>query len=72
MTAEETPGDRIIWKEHTLAAQNPDYGGEARRAVFEAWRDKPGAVHGFGTSVETALADLLRREYDAGGTPEES
>lgn len=60
-----TPGDRIIWKEHYLTAQNPDYGGTAERAVFEAWRDKPGSGHGFGPSLETALADLLRREHDA-------
>ena len=71
MTAEEAPGDRIIWKEHTLTAQNPDYEGEATRVVFEAWRDKPFSEHGFGTSVETALADLLRREHDAGSMPEE-
>jgi hypothetical protein len=57
-------GDRIIWKEHHLTARNPDYGGTAERFVFEAWRDWAG-VHGFGTSLETALADLLRREHDA-------
>jgi hypothetical protein len=61
----DVPGDRIIWKEHYLTARNPDYGGTGERAVFEAWRDKPGTEHGFGTSLETALADLLRREYDA-------
>lgn len=70
MTTEEIPGDSITWKEHYLTARNPDYGGTAQRSVFEAWRDKPGSVHGFGTSVETALADLLRREHDAGRAPE--
>jgi hypothetical protein len=55
----------IIWKEHVLTARNLDYGGTEKRFVFEAWRDKPGTVHGFGTSLEDALADLLRREHDA-------
>jgi hypothetical protein len=62
---ELAPGGGIIWKEHYLTARNPDYGGTAERAVFEAWRDKPGTEHGFGPSLETALADLLRREHDA-------
>jgi hypothetical protein len=54
------------WREYWRKAETTPSGNH----IPAAWHQRYGTPHGFGTSVEEALADLLRREHDAKNAPE--
>lgn len=65
---------RIAFREHVITAVGLEYAFTTQRGITEAWRqyrpdnssqwldDPERASHGFGTTLEAALADLLGRE----------
>lgn len=67
---------RTVYLAHTMALTDLVHGtGGTVRTAFECWRERWNeaaerwesvnwAVRGFGPSLETALADLLRAEHD--------